>query len=39
MITYDSKVYYITSVVFNTITYYACYAKDDSNFIKQPFER
>jgi hypothetical protein len=39
MITYDKKVYYITSVVFNKLTYYACYAKDDSNFVKENFER
>ena len=38
MITYDKKVYYITSVVFNKLTYYACYAKDDSNFVKENFE-
>ncbi len=39
MITFDKKVYYVTSVIFNKTTYYACYAKDDSNFVKEKFER
>lgn len=38
MITYNNKVYYITPVLYNKRTYYACYSKDDPNFIKQSFE-
>ncbi len=39
MITYNKKVYYVTSMLFNKMTYYACYAKDDINFVKDKFER
>lgn len=38
-ITFDSKQYFVTSVIFNKKTYYACYAKDDVNFVKEKFER
>ncbi len=39
MITFDKKVYYINSVVFNKMKYYLCYAQDDPNFVKEKFER
>jgi YHS domain-containing protein len=39
MITYNGKIYYIEPVAFSGRTYYACYAKDDANFIKNNFER
>lgn len=39
MITYNGKIYYIEPVAFSGRTYYACYAKDDPNFIKNNFER
>lgn len=39
MITYDKKVYYVTSTILNKFTYYMCYAKDDVNFVKDKFER
>lgn len=38
-ITFDGKQYFVTPVSFNKKTYYACYAKDDVNFVKDRFER
>jgi hypothetical protein len=39
MITYDKKVYYVTSMMHNKSNYYLCYAKDDPNFVKDKFEK
>jgi len=39
MVTYDTKVYYINSLLYNGMQYYVCYAKDDGNFVKEKFER
>lgn len=38
MITYEGETYFITPVVFNKRTYYACYSKNDPNFIKQAYD-
>lgn len=38
VLTYNSETYFVTPVVFNTKTYYACYSKNDPNFQKKPFE-
>ena len=39
MVTYDHKVYFITSTPYNQTNYYICYAKDDPNFVKDKFEK
>lgn len=39
MITYDGKTYFVQSLLWNNRMLYACYAKDDPNFIKDKFER
>ena len=39
MVTYDKKVYFITSIISNKTNYYVCYAKDDANFVKDKFEK
>ncbi len=37
MITYEGETYFVTPVVFNKKIYYACYSKNDPNFIKQAY--
>lgn len=39
MITYNQETYFVTPVLFNKKTYYACYSKNDPNFKKEAFER
>ena len=38
MIEYDGETYFATPYIFNKKTYYACYSKNDANFIKQPYK-
>lgn len=38
MITYNNKVYYLTSLLFHNYTYYVAYTKDDPNFQKENIE-
>jgi hypothetical protein len=39
MITDDSEIYFVTPILFNKNTFYACYAKSDPNFKKDDFEK
>lgn len=39
MVTYDGKTYFVQSLPWNKRMLFACYAKDDPNFIKDKFER
>ena len=39
MITYEGKAYFVQSLLWNQRMLFACYAKDDANFVKEKFER
>ena len=38
VVQYDGETYFVTPFMFNKKIYYACYSKNDPNFIKQSFE-